>query len=82
MRKMSAQVWLNVNLVRLQHAVLCANCEIISEGLNGHCACCGSKSLFRQNGVLGGSIEAQVSSSRIRAADVGGDDIYSLAAAA
>ena len=79
---MSAQVWLNVNLVRLQQAVLCANCEIISEGLNSHCACCGSESLFRLNGVLGGSIEAQVSSSRIRAADVGGDDIYSLAAAA
>ena len=79
---MSAQVWLNVNLVRLQQAVLCANCEIISEGLNGHCACCGSDSLLRLKGVLGGSIEAQVSSSRIRAADVGGDDIYSLAAAA
>jgi hypothetical protein len=79
---MSAQVWLNANLVRLQHAVLCANCEIISEGLNGHCACCGSVSLLRLNGVLGGSIEARVSSPRIRTADVGRNDIYPLAAAA
>jgi len=31
---------------------------------------------------LGGSIEAQVASAHIRAADVGGNDIYSLAAAA
>jgi hypothetical protein len=31
---MAAQVWLNTNLVRLHKAVLCANCEVISEGLN------------------------------------------------
>jgi hypothetical protein len=32
---MSAQVWLNMNLVCLQKAVLCANCEVISGALNG-----------------------------------------------
>jgi hypothetical protein len=56
---MTAHVWLNTNLVRLQKAVLCANCEIISEGINGHCAGCGSESLLSLSGVLGGTIESQ-----------------------
>src|ERR1035441_141133 len=54
-----AQVWLNANLVRLQKAVLCANCEVISEGLNGHCAGCGSQSLLSLNRVLGGTVESE-----------------------
>jgi hypothetical protein len=57
---MNAQVWLNTNLVRLPKAVLCANCEIISEDLNGHCAGCGSESLLRLSGVLGGTIDSQL----------------------
>ena len=56
-----AQVWLNTNLVRLQKAVLCANCEVISEGLNGHCAGCGSQSLLSLNRVLGGTVESEPS---------------------
>lgn len=79
---MNPQVWLNPDLVRLQKAVLCANCEIISEGLNGHCACCGSESLIRLNGLLGGSIEPLVSCGPITAAHAGSDDMSSLAAAA
>jgi hypothetical protein len=58
---MTAQVWLNMNLVCLQKAVLCANCEVISEGLNGHCAGCGSQSLLRLSRVLGGTIESDLS---------------------
>ena len=58
---MSTQNWLNPNLVRLQKAVLCANCEVISEGLNDHCACCGSQSLLSLNTVLGGEIEPEMS---------------------
>jgi hypothetical protein len=58
---MAAQVWLNTNLVRLQKVVLCANCEVISEGLNGHCAGCGSESLLSLSRVLGGSIESELS---------------------
>ena len=58
---MSAQVWLYTNLVRLQKAVLCANCEVISEGLNGHCAGCGSQSLLGLSRVLGGTIEPELS---------------------
>jgi hypothetical protein len=57
---MTAQVWLNTNLVCLRKAVLCANCEMISEGLNGHCAGCGSESLLRLSEVLGGTIDSQL----------------------
>jgi hypothetical protein len=57
---MAAQVWLNTNLVRLHKAVLCANCEVISEGLNGHCAGCGSQSLLRLSTVLGGTIDSKL----------------------
>ena len=54
---MSAHTWVNANLVRLQKAVLCANCEVISEGLNGHCAACGSEALLGLSRVLGGNIQ-------------------------
>ena len=58
---MTDQVWLNTNLVRLRKAVLCANCEVISEGLNGHCAGCGSQSLLALSRVLGGTIDSEAS---------------------
>jgi hypothetical protein len=57
----TAQVLLKTNQVRLQKAVLCANCEVISEGRNGHCACCGSQSLLSLSRVLGKTIEQELS---------------------
>jgi hypothetical protein len=72
---MTAQVWLNTNLVRLQKAVLCANCEVISEGRNGHCACCGSQSLLTLSRVLGGTIEPELSFGFATSAHVVSDDI-------
>jgi hypothetical protein len=57
---MTSGSWLNANLVRLHKAVLCANCELISEGLNGHCAACGSQSLLSLSRVLGETIEPAV----------------------
>jgi hypothetical protein len=57
---MSAQAWFHTNLVRLQKAVLCANCDVISEGLNGHCAACGSEALLGLSRVLGGTIESEL----------------------
>lgn len=57
---MSAQAWSNANLVRLQKAVLCANCDVISEGLNGHCAACGSEALLALSRVLGGTIQTDL----------------------
>jgi len=55
---MDTQPWLHADLVRLKKAVLCANCEVISEGLNGHCAACGSEALLRLHMLLGGTADA------------------------
>jgi len=81
---MAAQVCLNTNLVRLQKAVLCTNCEVISEGRNGHCAGCGSQSLLSLSRVLGGTIEPELSFGFATSADAAHDDVYvsSLSAAA
>jgi hypothetical protein len=81
---MAAQVWLNTNLVRLDKAVLCANCEVISEGLNGHCAGCGSQSLLRVSTVLGGTIDSELSVVFATSAHNVSDDVgvRSLSAAA
>ena len=81
---MAAQVWLNTNLVRLQKAVLCANCEVISEGLNGHCASCGSQSLLSLSTVLGGTIEPELAFTFGASAHAASDDlrVRSLSAAA
>jgi hypothetical protein len=81
---MTGQVWLNTNLVRLQKAVLCANCEVISEGLNGHCASCGSQSLLGLGRVLGGTIEPELSCGLATSAHAVSDDarVLSLSAAA
>jgi hypothetical protein len=81
---MAAQVWLNTNLVRLHKAVLCANCEVISEGRNGHCAGCGSQSLLSLSRILGGTIAQEPSFSFATSADAVCNDvcISSLSAAA
>jgi hypothetical protein len=44
------------NLVRLQHAFLCANCEVISECTHGRCAACGSQALLGLSRILGGPL--------------------------
>jgi hypothetical protein len=79
---MIAQVWLNTNLVRLHKAVLCANCEVISEGLNGHCAGCGSQSLLSLSRILGGTIESELSFAFATSARAGSNDLRALSAAA
>jgi len=40
------------NLIPLQQAVLCANCEVVSDSKNGHCIVCGSPSLLNLARVL------------------------------
>lgn len=73
---MATSGWFNTNLVRLHKAVLCANCEVISEGLNGHCAACGSEALLALSRVLGGMIEFEepvgVASTQISSATTSG----------
>jgi hypothetical protein len=45
--------------VSLLEAVLCADCEIISNSSGDCCAICGSRSLLSLGRVLGGNIEGQ-----------------------
>jgi hypothetical protein len=49
---------LNANLVSLRKAVLCANCDMISDGENGHCVACGSQALLSLSRLLGCAIES------------------------
>ena len=51
---MSAQLYRN--LISLQRAVLCADCEVISETNNGHCDACASRALLNLSRILGGSL--------------------------
>jgi hypothetical protein len=57
---MTTQLLLNTNLVRLKSAVLCANCELISEANNGHCAACDSEALLSLSRILGGPLDSEV----------------------
>src|SRR5450755_2564041 len=45
-----------LNTVNLLNAVLCADCEVISDSVSDVCAVCGSRSLLSLGRVLGGSI--------------------------
>ena len=81
---MTAQAWLNTNLVCLQKAVLCANCEVISEDLNGHCAACGSQALLRLSRLLGGTTKSELSFTSVMSAHIArdGECVCYLSAAA
>jgi len=48
-----------LNAVALPEAVLCADCEVISNSAGERCEICGSPSLLSLGRVLGGSIEGQ-----------------------
>jgi hypothetical protein len=50
---------LELNSVPLQEAVLCADCEIISNSAGESCEICGSRSLLSLGRVLGGCIEGE-----------------------
>jgi hypothetical protein len=49
------RVFIPRNLIPLQQAVLCANCEVVSDSKNGHCIVCGSPSLLNLARVLDGA---------------------------
>jgi len=48
-----------INAVPLQHAVLCPNCEVISDSRNGQCVVCGSPSLINLARVLGSTLNGE-----------------------
>lgn len=45
-----------LNAVALQNAVLCAECEVVSDSPHDQCLVCGSRSLFNIARMLGGSL--------------------------
>src|ERR1039458_8388010 len=49
----------DVNVVCLRNAVLCADCEVISDSPHDTCRVCGSHSLLSLSCVLGGMLPAQ-----------------------
>jgi len=50
---------LELSSVPLVEAVLCADCEIISNSAGEKCEICGSRSLLSLGRVLGGSVEGE-----------------------
>lgn len=50
----AVRIFVPRNLIPLQQAVLCANCEVVSDSRNGHCIVCGSPSLLNLARVLDG----------------------------
>lgn len=56
---MDASEKLDVNAVYLRNAVLCAECEVISDSPHDTCRVCGSRSLMSLSCVLGGTLPMQ-----------------------
>lgn len=55
----SSRILPGLNSVHLVNAVLCADCEVISDSAGDTCEICGSRSLMSLGRVLGGSIEGK-----------------------
>jgi len=45
-----------LNAVALQNAVLCAECDVVSDSPHDRCLVCGSCSLFNISSMLGGAL--------------------------
>jgi hypothetical protein len=45
-----------LNSIPLQNAVLCADCDMVSDSPHDHCLVCGSRSLFNISRLLGGML--------------------------
>lgn len=52
----SFQVGRSLNAVALQNAVLCAECDVVSDRPHDRCLVCGSRSLFNIARLFGGSL--------------------------
>ena len=46
----------SLNAVALQNAVLCAECDVVSDSPHDRCLICGSPSLFNISRILGGTL--------------------------
>ena len=45
-----------LNAIALQNAVLCADCDVVSDSPHDRCLVCGSPSLFNISRMLGGTL--------------------------
>jgi hypothetical protein len=52
----TSQVNRGLNAVALQNAVLCAECDVISDSPHDRCLVCGSRSLFTVARMFGGNL--------------------------
>jgi hypothetical protein len=48
-----------LNSISLQNAVLCAECDVVSDSPHDQCLVCGSRSLFNISGLLGGMLPSK-----------------------
>jgi hypothetical protein len=63
-----------LNFIRLERAVLCANCEVISnETYDGCCSACGSRALMSVSRLLGGTIFQEKTMSKGTKQNTSGD---------
>jgi len=56
---MRAEEFRPLNSISLQNAVLCAECDFVSDSPHDHCLVCGSRSLFNISRLLGGLLPNQ-----------------------
>jgi hypothetical protein len=56
---MRAEEFRPLNSISLQNAVLCADCDVVSDSPHDHCLVCGSRSLFNISRLLGGMLPGQ-----------------------
>jgi hypothetical protein len=56
---MGAEQLRPLNSISLQNAVLCAECDVVSDSPHDHCLVCGSRSLFNISRLLGGMLPSQ-----------------------
>jgi hypothetical protein len=52
----TAQLSRGLNAVALQNAVLCAECDVVSDSPHDRCLVCGSSSLFNIARMFGGNL--------------------------
>jgi hypothetical protein len=48
-----------LNAISLKNAVLCADCDVVSDSPHDHCLVCGSRSLFNISRLLGGMLPGE-----------------------
>lgn len=59
METMAAKVLAETQTITLREAVLCIDCEMLSNSTQGHCLACGSRALMNVATALGGTIYSE-----------------------